>query len=93
MALRRPVSKKDKPMLFEIPYEKLKNKFKYQFKILKDKIYRKQPKTITGRRLNGPLLVQLILELVNSNNNGEIPKIWDNILRRDIKELYEKAIG
>ena len=46
--------------------------------------------------MTGPILVNLILEFVNTINSGYIPNInnsWDSVINKDIKDYYDKAIN
>lgn len=80
----------------DIPFENLKANFKMEFRALKDKVYRDiVPKKINGKKLTGPVLAQLIVEFVNTINNGHVPNIsnsWDSVINKDVKDYYEKAL-
>lgn len=97
VTLVRPVEQETElQKLNDIPYEKLKPTFKWEFKQLKDKIYKETvPKKINGKKLTGRILAQLIIEFVNTINSGSIPNInnsWDSVINKDIKDYYEKAL-
>lgn len=98
ITLVRPVeSESDLKQLNKIPFEKLKSNFKWEFKQLKDKIYKETlPKKFNGKKLNGPTLANLIVEFVNTINSGSIPNInnsWDSVIQKDIKDYFEKALN
>jgi hypothetical protein len=97
VTLPRPVeSEEDLKNLKNLKLEKLKPNFKFEFINLKNKIYKEaKPKKINGKKLTGAALADLILEFVNSINNGAVPNInnaWDHVISQDIKNYYEKAL-
>lgn len=97
VTLVRPVDQEnDLHKLNDIPFEKLKPTFKWEFKQLRDKIYKETtPKRIYGKKLTGTALSNLIIEFVNTINSGNIPNInnsWDSVINKDIKDYYDKAL-
>jgi hypothetical protein len=98
VTLTRPVEEeKDLQRLNEIPFGKLKTTFKMEFNQLKSKVYQETlPKRINGKKLTGPILANLIIEFVNTINSGDIPSIensWDNVIKKDITDYYEKSLN
>ena len=96
VTLVRPVdNESDLKNLNNIPFSNLKPEFKLEFKKLKDKVYKDSfPKKYNGRRLNGPILANLITEFINVINSGKIPNInntWDSVIEKDINDFFDKA--
>jgi len=64
---------------------------------LKDKIFKDSTaKRFNGKKLNGPTLANLIVEIVEVINKGGIPNInnaWDHVVQKDIDLYYSKALN
>lgn len=80
-----------------IPFSDYYPDFKIEFLKLKEKIYKEaNPKKFNGKKLNGPTLVNLIREIVKAINSGAVPNIsnaWDNVMKKDIEDYYEKSLN
>lgn len=54
-----------------------------------------RPKTIKGKAINGPMLVQLAQSYIVALNDGEIPTIdlaWDNVQKAELQRAYDDAM-
>lgn len=57
---------------------------------------RVQPKMIKGRKINGPMLVELAQAYVLALNEGEVPTIdlaWDNVQKVELQRAYDEAMN
>ena len=82
--------------LDKVPFNELKPNFRKEFLILKEKVYEtSKPKIINRKRINGPILADLLIAFVESINSGIIPNIntaWDNIILNDIDDYYNNSL-
>ncbi len=82
--------------LDKIPFNQLKPNFRKEFLILKEKVYESsKPKIINRKRINGPILADLLIAFVDSINSGIVPNIdsaWDNIILNDIEDFYNQSL-
>ena len=54
-----------------------------------------RPKTIKGKAINGPMLVQLAQSYIVALNDGEVPTIdlaWDNVQKAELQRAYDDAM-
>ena len=96
VTLPRPVDlEEDLHKLDEIPFEKLKPNFRSEFLNLKNKVYENSKvKRIGNKKINGPILVGLLTQFINSLNSKLIPNIntaIENIIINEIEKSYEKS--
>ena len=96
VTLPRPVdSEDDLHKLDEIPFEQLKPNFRSEFLKLKTNVYENsRVKKLGNKKINGPILVGLLTQFINSLNSKIIPNIntaIDNIIINDIEKSYEKC--
>jgi hypothetical protein len=94
--LPRPVDQEeDLHKLDEIPFDKLKPNFRSEFLNLKNKVYENSKvKRIGNKKINGPILVGLLTQFINSLNSKIIPNIntaIENIIINEIEKNYEKC--
>ena len=97
ITLPRPVDKEeDLHRLNEIPFSGLKPNFREEFLNLKKKIYEDSKiKKIGKKKINGPILVELLISFINSLNSKIIPNIdtaIDNIVINDIEKSYDECL-
>ena len=97
ITLPRPVdSEETLQHLDKIPFNELKTNFRKEFLVLKEKVYQtSKPKVINRKRINGPILADLLIAFVDSINSGAIPNIntaWDNIILNDIEDFYNNSL-
>ena len=97
ITLPRPVDEeKDLHKLNEIPFCKLKPNFREEFLNLKKIIYEKAKiKKIGNKKINGLILVELLISFINSFNSKIIPNInsaIDNIIINEMEKSYENSI-
>ena len=82
--------------LDKIPFNQLKPNFRKEFLVLKEKVYQSsKPKIINRKRINGPILADLLIAFVDSINSGIVPNIntaWDNIILNDIEDYYNQSL-
>ena len=95
VTLPRPVDQEeDLHKLDEIPFDKLKPNFRSEFLNLKNKVYENSKvKRIGNKKINGPILVGLLTQFINSLNSKIIPNIntaIENIIINEIEKNYEK---
>ena len=96
VTLPRPVDQEeDLHKLDEIPFDKLKPNFRSEFLNLKNKIYENSKvKRIGNKKINGPILVGLLTQFINSLNSKIVPNIntaIENIIINEIEKNYEKC--
>ena len=96
VTLPRPVDQEeDLHKLDEIPFDKLKPNFRSEFLNLKNKVYENsRVKRIGNKKINGPILVGLLNQFINSLNSKIIPNIntaIENIIINEIEKNYEKC--
>ena len=96
ITLPRPADSEDTLQnLDKVPFNELKSNFRKEFLILKDKVYQtSKPKVINRKRINGPILADLLIAFVDSINSGIVPNIntaWDNIILNDIDDFYNNS--
>ena len=96
VTLPRPVDQEeDLHKLDEIPFDKLKPNFRSEFLNLKNKVYENSKvKRIGNKKINGPILVGLLTQFINSLNSKLIPNIntaIENIIINEIEKNYEKC--
>ena len=96
VTLPRPVDQEeDLHKLDEIPFDKLKPNFRSEFLNLKNKVYENSKvKRIGNKKINGPILVGLLTQFINSLNSKIIPNIntaIENIIINEIEKNYEKC--
>jgi len=96
VTLPRPVdSEDDLHKLDEIPFEQLKPNFRSEFLKLKTNVYENsRVKKLGNKKINGPILVGLLTQFINSLNSKIIPNIntaIENIIINDIEKSYEKC--
>ena len=89
ITLPRPVdSEETLQNLDKIPFNELKTNFRKEFLVLKDKVYQtSKPKVINRKRINGPILADLLIAFVDSINTA-----WDNIILNDIEDFYNNSL-
>ena len=97
ITLPRPVDEeKDLHKLNEIPFCKLKPNFREEFLNLKKIIYEKAKiKKIGNKKINGLILVELLISFINSFNSKIIPNInsaIDNIIINEMEKSYDNSI-
>ena len=97
VTLPRPVDKEeDLHKLNNIPFNELKSNFRDEFLNLKRKIYEDSKiKKIANKKVNGPILVELLKSFIKSLNSKIIPNIntaIDNIIINEIEKSYENCI-
>ena len=97
VTLPRPVdSEEDLHKLNEIPFEKLKPNFRSEFLKLKTNVYENSKvKKFRNKKINGPILAELLKQFINSLNSKIIPNIntaIENIIFNEIEKKYEKCI-
>ena len=97
VTLPRPVdSEEDLHKLNEIPFEQLKPNFRSEFLKLKTNVYENsRVKKIGNKKINGPILVGLLTQFINSLNSKLIPNIntaIENIIINEIEKSYEKSL-
>ena len=97
ITLPRPVDEEsDLHKLNEIPFCKLKPNFREEFLNLKKIIYEKAKiKKIGSKKINGLILVELLVSFINSLNSKIIPNInsaIDNIIINEIEKSYDNSI-
>ena len=97
ITLPRPVDEEsDLHKLNEIPFCKLKPNFREEFLNLKKIIYEKAKiKKIGSQKINGLILVELLVSFINSLNSKIIPNInsaIDNIIINEIEKSYDNSI-
>ena len=97
ITLPRPVDEEsDLHKLNEIPFCKLKSNFREEFLNLKKIIYEKAKiKKIGSKKINGLILVELLVSFINSLNSKIIPNInsaIDNIIINEIEKSYDNSI-
>ena len=97
VTLPRPVdSEEDLHKLNEIPFEKLKPNFRSEFLKLKTNVYENsRVKKFRNKKINGPILAELLKQFINSLNSKIIPNIntaIENIIFNEIEKKYEKCI-
>ena len=97
ITLPRPVDEEsDLHKLNEIPFCKLKPNFREEFLNLKKIIYEKAKiKKIGNKKINGLILVELLISFINSLNSKIIPNInsaIDNIIINEIEKSYDNSI-
>ena len=96
ITLPRPVDQEeDLHKLNEIPFNQLKANFRSEFLNLKRKVYEEsRVKRIGNKKVNGPILVELLTQFINSLNSKIIPNIntaLDNIIINEIEKSYENS--
>ena len=96
VTLPRPVDlEEDLHKLDEIPFEKLKPNFRSEFLKLKMNVYENsRVKKLGNKKINGPILVGLLTQFINSLNSKLIPNIntaIENIIINEIEKSYEKS--
>ena len=96
VTLPRPVDQEeDLHKLDEIPFDKLKPNFRSEFLNLKNKVYENSKvKRIGNKKINGPILVGLLTQFINSLNSKIVPNIntaIENIIINEIEKNYEKC--
>ena len=96
VTLPRPVdTEEDLHKLEQIPFDKLKSNFRSEFLNLKKKVYEESRiKRIGNKKINGPILVGLLTQFINSLNSKLIPNIntaIENIIINEIEKTYEKC--
>ena len=96
VTLPRPVdSEDDLHKLDEIPFEQLKPNFRSEFLKLKTNVYENsRVKKLGNKKINGPILVGLLTQFINSLNSKIIPNIntaIENIIINEIEKSYEKC--
>ena len=96
VTLPRPVDQEeDLHKLDEIPFDKLKPNFRNEFLNLKKKVYEdSRVKRIGNKKINGPVLVGLLTQFINSLNSKIIPNIntaIENIIINEIEKSYDKC--
>ena len=89
ITLPRPVdSEETLQNLDKIPFNELKTNFRKEFLVLKEKVYQtSKPKVINRKRINGPILADLLIAFVDSINTA-----WDNIILNDIEDFYNNSL-
>ena len=97
ITLPRPVDEEsDLHKLNEIPFCKLKTNFREEFLNLKKIIYEKAKiKKIGNKKINGLILVELLVSFINSLNSKIIPNInsaIDNIIINEIEKSYNNSL-
>ena len=97
ITLPRPVDQEeDLHKLNQIPFSKLKPNFREEFLNLKRTIYENSKvKRIGNKKINGPILVELLTSFINSLNSKIIPNIntaIDNIIINEIEKSYDNSM-
>ena len=96
ITLPRPVEQEeDLHKLNEIRFDQLKPNFRNEFLNLKRKVYEESKiKRIGNKKINGPILVNLLVQFINSLNSKIIPNIntaIENIILNEIEKYYDKC--
>ena len=95
ITLPRPVEQEeDLHKLNEIRFDQLKPNFRNEFLNLKKKVYESKIKRIGNKKINGPILVNLLIQFINSLNSKIIPNIntaIENIILNEIEKYYDKC--
>ena len=96
ITLPRPVEQEeDLHKLNEIRFDQLKPNFRNEFLNLKKKVYEESKiKRIGNKKINGPILVNLLIQFINSLNSKIIPNIntaIENIILNEIEKYYDKC--
>ena len=96
ITLPRPVEQEeDLHKLNEIRFDQLKPNFRNEFLNLKRKVYEESKiKRIGNKKINGPILVNLLIQFINSLNSKIIPNIntaIENIILNEIEKYYDKC--
>ena len=96
ITLPRPVEQEeDLHKLNEIRFDQLKPNFRNEFLNLKRKVYEESKiKRIGNKKINGPILVNLLIQFINSLNSKIIPNIntaIENIILKEIEKYYDKC--
>jgi len=96
ITLPRPVEQEeDLHKLNEIRFDQLKPNFRNEFLNLKKKVYEESKiKRIGNKKINGPILVNLLVQFINSLNSKIIPNIntaIENIILNEIEKYYDKC--
>ena len=96
ITLPRPVEQEeDLHKLNEIRFDQLKPNFRNEFLNLKKKVYEESKiKRIGNKKINGPILVNLLIQFINSLNSKIIPNIntaIENIILNEIEKNYDKC--
>ena len=96
ITLPRPVEQEeDLHKLNEIRFDQLKPNFRNEFLNLKRKVYEESKiKRIGNKKINGPILVNLLIQFINSLNSKIIPNIntaIENIILNEIEKNYDKC--
>ena len=96
ITLPRPVEQEeDLHKLNEIRFYQLKPNFRNEFLNLKRKVYEESKiKRIGNKKINGPILVNLLIQFINSLNSKIIPNIntaIENIILNEIEKYYDKC--
>ena len=97
ITLPRPVDQEeDLHKLNQIPFSELKPNFREEFLNLKRTIYENSKvKRIGNKKINGPILVELLTSFINSLNSKIIPNIntaIDNIIINEIEKSYDNSM-
>ena len=96
ITLPRPVEQEeDLHKLNEIRFDQLKPNFRNEFLNLKRKVYEESKiKRIGNKKINGPILVNLLIQFINSLNSKIITNIntaIENIILNEIEKYYDKC--
>lgn len=79
-----------------VPDDMVREEFSRNIDLLRSKtLKRVRPKTIKGRPINGPMLVQLAQSYIQALNEGEVPTIdlaWDNVQAAELQRAYDEAM-
>ena len=74
----------------------MRDEFANQVNMLRARSLKKvRPKTIKGRPINGPMLIQLAKSYVEALNEGQVPTIdlaWDNVQMAELQRAFEQAM-
>lgn len=75
----------------------VRQEFTQQIDLLRSRALKKvRPKTIKGRPINGPMLIQLAQSYIEALNEGSVPTIdlaWDNVQIAELQRAYEESIS
>ena len=86
---------KELKMLKRMNLNELNENFQNEFHVLKKKIYEtSQAKMIFGKKINGPILVDLLKYFIREINKEKIPnidKIFTDLVKKEIKISYDSA--
>ena len=55
-----------------------------------------RPKSVKGRPINGPMLVQLAQSYIEALNKGQVPTIdlaWDNVQVAELQRAFSEAMN